>query len=427
MKRHRITTIAAMLLAVHLTKPPPAAADERGTENAMPTAGPRSVPSQLKDDQKVLDKSAPLIPTGRLRRFLQPYYDFKENMSDIVGLTYGGDYNIAFQEALARSIAEPAAGGVVRFYGHWQFVGRDNDNDGGLIYKVENRHRIGTDFAPQALGPELGYAGLTATTFSDVSWVLSNFYWVQKLWQERIVFVLGFVDTTDYVDLYTLANPWTDFLNFDFSNNPTIAAPNQGLGAAFRINPIEHFYLLLGFADANGNPERPLDNFGTFFGDAEYFAHLELGWIESPESAFSDHVHATLWYVDERAEAGVPSGWGAAVSASRTFAQRWLPFARVGASNGGGGRFLQYVVAAGTGIYFRQKADVLGLGLNWGRPSAKTYGSQLRDQYTIEIYYRAQVFRHLAVTPDLQVLVRPADNPEVSAIAVIGARARLIF
>jgi carbohydrate-selective porin OprB len=85
------------------------------------------------------------------------------------------------------------------------------------------------------------------------------------------------------------------------------------------------------------------------------------------------------------------------------------------------------VVAAGTGIYFRQKADVLGLGLNWGRPSAKTYGSQLRDQYTIEIYYRAQVFRHLAVTPDLQVLVRPADNPEVSAIAVIGARARLIF
>ena len=36
---------------------------------------------------------------------------------------------------------------------------------------------------------------------------------------ERIVFVLGFVDTTDYVDLYTLANPWTDFLNFDFASD----------------------------------------------------------------------------------------------------------------------------------------------------------------------------------------------------------------
>ena len=95
---------------------------------------------------------------------------------------------------------------------------------------MENRHRLGTDIAPTALGGEIGYAGLTAITFSDIGGALTNLYWSQRLMDNRLAFAIGVVDVTDYVDTYGLVNPWTDFSNLAFSNGPTIAAPSQGLG-----------------------------------------------------------------------------------------------------------------------------------------------------------------------------------------------------
>ena len=84
-------------------------------------------------------------------------------------------------------------------------------------------------------------------------------------------------------------------------------------------------------------------------------------------------------------------------------------------------------VSIGTGYYLREKGDLLGLGLNWGRPSHKTYGPGLRDQYTVELFYRLQLLEHLALTPDVQVLVNPATNPGADVVGVFGLRARLAF
>jgi porin len=51
----------------------------------------------------------------------------------------------------------------------------------------------------------------------------------------------------------------------------------------------------------------------------------------------------------------------------------------------------------------------------------------LRDQYTVELYYRLQVLKHLAITPDIQVLVNPALNSDTDVVGVFGLRARLAF
>jgi hypothetical protein len=70
-------------------------------------------------------------------------------------------------QAASDSLGEDnAAGGVFRAYGQWTLVGKDSENTGTLTYKVENRHRLETDIAPRGLGSEIGYAGLTAVTFS---------------------------------------------------------------------------------------------------------------------------------------------------------------------------------------------------------------------------------------------------------------------
>ncbi len=54
-------------------------------------------------------------------------------------------------------------------------------------------------------------------------------------------------DVTDFVDVYGLVSPYTSFQNLAFNTNPTINAPNQGLGLAARCIPCPriHFFPFL--------------------------------------------------------------------------------------------------------------------------------------------------------------------------------------
>ena len=65
--------------------------------------------------------------------------------------------------------------------------------------------------------------------------------------------------------------------------------------------------------------------------------------------------------------------------------------------------------------------------LNWSRPSESTFGPGRDDQYTAEIYYRVQLLKVLTITPDVQLLINPARNPEEDRLWVFGLRARMSF
>ena len=385
--------------------------------------GPSSVGPQIRSDDEI--KGTTYRFEG-LSTSLRPYYEFKNRLANDSGLAFGVDYNVLGQHATRSLGDDGAAGGVFRFFGTWTLLGRATPDTGSLTYKVENRHRFAS-IAPQALASQIGYAGLTASTFSNAGWLLTNLYWRQSFDNNRLAFVAGIVDTTDYVDVYGLFNPWTDFSNQAFSNFAAIPAPNQGLGAALRVMITDNLYVLGGLAGANGDPADPGRSFQSFFDGHEYYRHIEAGWGSSYESRFSDNIHLTLWQVDARRTAGIPEGQGGAFSFSRKFAERWLPFLRVGYSDGGGGVTLERSVSAGVGYFRQSKSDALGIGLNWGRPSEKTYGPGLRDQLTAEVFYRIQLFPHTTITPNLQYLRHPALNPGVTDLWVVGLRARLSF
>jgi porin len=93
---------------------------------------------------------------------------------------------------------------------------------GSLVFKAEYRGKLGTSLSPQALGPTLGYAGLTAVALSDADAPLTNFHWTQAFADNRFAVIAGVVDVTDHLDVYALVNPWTEFNNLSFSTNPTI-------------------------------------------------------------------------------------------------------------------------------------------------------------------------------------------------------------
>ena len=79
----------------------------------------------------------------------------------------------------------------------------------------------------------LGYVGLIEPPFSDQGLRLTNLYWRQRFNGGRFTLLGGFVDPTDYLDVYAMASPWTGFLNFAFSTGTTtMALPKEGFGLA---------------------------------------------------------------------------------------------------------------------------------------------------------------------------------------------------
>ena len=263
--------------------------------------GPSSVPGQVSSDrEKKLTLFGDLVN-------LQAFYDFKESLNRDHGITLGLDYNILYQYADPSAGESSAAGGVFRFYGGWAPSGISASHPGSLVFKLEHRHRLGTDIAPKQIAGEVGYAGLTAVTFSDAGGLLTNLYWTQSFNDNQFAYIVGQVDTTDYVDIYGLVNIWTEFNNLAFTTNPAIPVPDQGLGTAVRWTIKDNYYVMAGLADANGNPGKPFDGFDSFFDEHEYFKHIEFGWAGSWEQRFADNIHLTLWQADERTRC--QAGW----------------------------------------------------------------------------------------------------------------------
>jgi len=373
-------------------------------------AGPSSVPAQaLQDSTARTVGGIPSIPSLDDQR-----------------LILSADYNITAQYATESLGEDTAAGGVSRFYGHWTAYKSGTTDGGMLVFKVENRHSLGTDIAPQSLGFEAGFAGVPATTFSDQGTMLSNLYWAQGFDNHRLGFNAGVVDVTDYIDVYGQINIWTGFNNLVFATNPTIPAPSQGIGGVVHWMFTDNYYVTAGLADANGDPTKPGDFIDDFFDVGEYFKHVELGWIQSWGNRHSDNIHITLWDSDRREAAGVDSGSGVSVSFSRMLNDRWTYFVRAGKADGGG-PVLERAISAGFGHALNTRGDFFGLGLNWGEPSPALTAGERVDQYIIEAYYRLQLLPQVAIIPGIQYVRNPALNPGTSDLWVPAMRFRMTF
>jgi len=328
----------------------------------------------------------------------------------------------------SKSLGEDDAfSGMYRLYGAWEITSDGQGNSGALIFKAEHRHAYGNYIPPGSLGFETGYIGLHLPPFSDQGARLTNFYWRQRMKAGNLVFVGGFVDVTDYVDVYMLSSPWTGFFNFAFSTGAaSIPVPNEGLGFALGGYLNENLYMIGGFANLNSDPTDPLDGFDTFFNDREYFKHFEIGWNGSRETAFLNNIHLTLWQADEMEEAGNPDGWGWNISWSRALSEQWTGFVRGGYAKDGGS-LLEKTISTGLAWQTVPGGNQLGVSFNWGEPNESTWGPGVPSQKTLELFYRIQLWKEIAITPDVQYIKDPALNPAVSSMWVWGLRARLAF
>ncbi|UCB55909.1 MAG: carbohydrate porin [Thiotrichales bacterium] len=410
------------------------AAEEKSAYDDIPEfGGPGSVGVDLKEENKP-------APTGDFIKDLMPgWFEAKERAMNDYGLGYGINYSTLYQKANNSVGEDQAWGGMLQLPASWTVMNnKDKGSSGTFVFKLENRHKIATDLAPQDLGlgtfgpggvAGLGAVSIVGTQFSDKGWILTNLYWQHKTRDGKLNYVVGQIDNTDFLDLYGLINPQTAFMNLNFSTNPSIGIPDQGFGGYGGIALSDNFYVVAGLMDAGGSPDKPGESLSDFFDKNEYFKHIEIGYTTTFERRYFDNIHFVYWESDaqtnDQGAVTEAKGSGWTFSAAHFFQDKYMPFLRYGDSDGGGGALNEKVLSVGFGIYDWDSGELFSIGLSKSTPSSLTIAPGLNDQYTAEVFYRFMLSKHFAITPDLQYIKDPALNPNDSSIWIAGIRARL--
>jgi porin len=368
--------------------------------------------------------------------FLKPWYEWKDKLQEEHGLAFGVEYNSVYLRASdqLRGANNDASGGIFRFSGVWEAFGRGTAHPGNLNFLIERTDEFSNTGPSSLLGESAGYAGISNLPYNDDGWRLNTLYWNQKFQDGKYEVVGGYLDISDYVDVFPLVSPWTDFFNYAFSIGVgALDLPSDGaLGFATGAWLTPSVYMIGGLVDQNADATDPLEGFETFFDESEFFKHFEIGWTgASQEAYYLNNVHLTLWHADERDNLGVEDGWGGVLSFNHAIGDKWLVFARTGWAEDSGSLLERSVSIGGgftpDGLDRLGSGDQLGFGVNWGEPNDALFGTDLDDQYAAEVYYRWQLADEIAVTPSLQLLIDPALNPDEDQVWVGGLRMRVAF
>ena len=157
--------------------------------------------------------------------FLQPYFNFKDTLKEKAGLTFSTEYTTLYFSSNSKIGEKNAGSGIWKLLGSWELAGKKSGNSGALVFKIEHRHKYGElsvkDFS---FFTNIGFVGLIEPPFNNDKFRTTNLYWRQRFAKGRVSMVAGFLDVTDFFDVYALASPWLHFANFNFSTG--IAAVN---------------------------------------------------------------------------------------------------------------------------------------------------------------------------------------------------------
>jgi porin len=267
------------------------------------------------------------------------------------------------------------------------------------------------------LNPGFGYTHNFDTDLAVLSWT-------QKFGHERVGVAFGRLAYDVYLDAFAFQTFSRGFFNRAFIVNPTLGTTGIGaLGAVAKGFVSDHFWL--GAQAYDGNAASGRFDFSTLK-EYEWLWAVEFGWTPGFDRLKTDRIQLTYWNKDTRVKAGVPSGQGIALSMSWQISEQFLPFVRAGYSDGGASVPAEGALSAGL-EYTVCKDQVWSVGLGWARPSEKTYSMDLRDEFVVETSYRVQVFPSFSLTPDLQLLLQPAQSPAENMVWVLGIRGILSF
>ncbi len=419
MKRKFLLILTLLPLSLTAEETP----DKQELEEDTAFGGPAGVPREQQDIANLLD--AYRIDNRQI--YMKSWYDWKARLKERSGFSFGFNAQMVYAGVTDTLGAEDdAAGGIYQLQGEWVLLGRGSGHPGSIIFRVENRSTIGSGIPPTSLRGEIGAAASDPVfAYSDnFGTDFSVLAWQQAFASQRAGIAVGLLDFSAYLDAFYFQTLSRGFLNRSFLLNPTLATTGVGaMGAVGKGMIGDHFWIGGGFYDASAKSGDP--GFDTW-DSGELLKHVEFGWTPGFDRRGTNRIQLTYWHKDALAEKGTPAGSGWLFSYSWKVGERYLPFARAGWSDGGGGALAKRSISAG--ISWRMTfQDWFTIGVGWNKPSDKTHGSDLGSEKVLEASYLWQITANTSLLPDLQLVLDPANNQEEDTIWMAGLRLRLTF
>jgi carbohydrate-selective porin OprB len=285
---------------------------------------------------------------------------------------------------------------------------------GALITYVEG----GTSYTlDHVLQDSLGTNGLA----EPANLYLARLFLLQNLADQRLQLALGRIVLSDFFDTNRVANcEFAQFLSSCLVNNPTIPFPEPGMGAAARLVPASWCYLQAGIANAAATADRP--DFETAFhslGNA--FGIFEFGAL--PSSGPHAGAYRLLLWCSPSSDPGVSGdNYGFAASFDQPATDRLTFFFRYGYANAPVNALRDFLSAGAVlqkPLPGRDR-DFLQGAVAWGNAAR-------RDETLVEVGYSLHLTDSLALTPLVQVIADPAQNPHDDVFVLAGLRAVYVF
>lgn len=238
----------------------------------------------------------------------------------------------------------------------------------------------------------------------------------------------------------------TQFLNNALINNPTIPFPDYGLGAILYWNPIEHWYVSAGAADAQA--DRRETGFNTAFHREDYFVYMaETGitpQLDSANGPLQGAYRVGMWYdpqpkANSDAETLVRDDTGFYLSFDQAIVkENSLPgdtqglgtFFRYGYAPSRANDLTQFYSAGlqYQGIFAGRDEDVLGIGYAHGAFSDRAAETHTEDyESVLETYYSIVLTPSVIISPSLQYVTHPGGDASAQDALVAGIRAHIVF
>jgi len=239
----------------------------------------------------------------------------------------------------------------------------------------------------------------------------------------------------------------TQFLNSALCNNPTIPAPDQGLGAIIHYNPIEWFYTSIGASDAQSDARTT--GFHSTFHEEDYFFYMyEFGFvphIKTKKGPLPGAYRFGLWYDPQPKEKVLsrnrPEYKRDDMGFYTSFNQ--MVYREDDKSDQGLGFFFRYGFAPSDvnqiehfwsvggqyqGLIPRRDDDVLGFGVAQGlltHDLGYQRGVSPGRETVLELYYNIQITKWLSISPDIQVILDPGAQHQGRDATIIGLRLQM--
>ncbi|MFP6578602.1 MAG: carbohydrate porin [Myxococcota bacterium] len=402
---------------------PPAPPAKEGPAPAGPTpAAPATGGSQqgdIPDDDVKVDSGGSKLSIPR------PIADFAAEIEKRLA-RYGWSVrtDTAFYDQYAeRTLAGQQNLGTFawRVWANWDFASLESGTRFALEFTLVGSPGLNYEVSDQRLSRNIGSISVENANLYPDGAALDELILKVINGAGSFAGLVGKIDLSNRFDTNAVANSgFRQFVSFALENNLSIPWSDYGgLGAFVRYNRDERIYAMLASSRSDVTSSFDVGHTGSL---SDWYQMAEIGIALDMPLLGLGHYRLTPWHNHIDGKDGFGFGFNFDQQLGHEDVKAFFRF-------GFGDEDVTPVktfVSGGVGWFspFGRENDMLAIGVAW---SVASPGEGFRNETLVEVFYRYSIAPSLEISPDLQLVLHPAQNPSANVVWVPGIRLTVGF